>query len=43
MSLNSQDNQAEKLKATAPPAKADPPKSDQSEASDKIRKDRKKK
>ncbi len=43
MSLNSRDNQAEKPKATAPSAKVDPPKSDQSEASDKVRKDRKKK
>ncbi len=32
MSLNSRDNQAKKPKATVPPAKADPPKSDQSEA-----------
>ncbi len=43
MSLNSRDHQAEKSKATTPPAKADPPKSDQLEASDKVRKDRKKK
>ncbi len=39
MSLNSRDNQAKKPKATAPPAKADSPKSDQSEASEKVRKD----
>ncbi len=43
MSLNSQDDQVEKPKATAPPAKADSPKSDQSKASDKVRKDQKKK
>ncbi len=40
MSFNSRDNQAEKPKATTLPAKADPPKSDQLEASDKVRKDR---
>ncbi len=43
MSLNSWDDQAEKPKTMTPPAKADPPQSDQSEASDKVRKDWKKK
>ncbi len=42
MSLNAWDDQTKKPKATVPPAKANPPKSDQSEASDKIRKDREK-
>ncbi len=42
MSINSRDNQAEKSKAAALPAKAEPFKSDQSETSDKVKKDRKK-
>ncbi len=43
MNLNSRDDQAGKPKVTAPPAKADPSKSNQSEALDKVRKDWKKK
>ena len=42
MSINFQDKQAEKSKATPPSTKLDPPKSDQSETLDKVNKDRKK-
>ncbi len=43
MSLNSRDDQAKKAKATLPQAKASSPASDQSEAPEKIRKEKKKK
>ncbi len=43
MSLNSRDDQAEKAKAILLQAKASPPASDQSEAPEKIRKEKKKK
>ncbi len=43
MSLNSWDNQAEKTKATLPQAKASTLASDQSEASKKVKKEKKKK
>ncbi len=43
MSLNSQDDQAEKAKATLPRAKVSPLVSDQSETLEKIRKEKKKK
>lgn len=39
MSINSEDNQAEKSKAIALLAKANSPKSDKSETSDKVKKD----